>query len=64
MITRRTTLLLGFSIVLSAAAAFVANSWIQNELNQDASIKDSMEQVIVAQGCRGSERNFTLGRFF
>jgi len=48
MITRRTTLLLGFSIVLSAAAAFIANSWIQNELNQEASIKDSMEQVIVA----------------
>ena len=48
MITRRTTLLLGFSIVLSAAAAFVANSWIQNELNQEASIKDSMEHVIVA----------------
>jgi len=48
MITRRTTLLLGFSIVLSAAAAFVANSWIQNELNQDASIKDSMEKVIIA----------------
>lgn len=48
MITRRTTLLLGFSIVLSAAAAFVANAWIQNELNQEASIKDSMEHVIVA----------------
>ena len=48
MITRRTTLLLGFSIVLSAAAAFIANAWIQNELNQEASIKDSMEQVIVA----------------
>ncbi len=48
MITRRTTLLLGFSIVLSAAAAFVANTWIQNELNQEASIKDSMEKVIVA----------------
>lgn len=48
MITRRTTLLLGFSIVLSAAAAFVANTWIQNELNQEASIKDSMEHVIVA----------------
>lgn len=48
MITRRTTLLLGFSIVLSAAAAFVANSWIQNKLNQEASIKDSMEHVIVA----------------
>jgi len=48
MITRRTTLLLGFSIVLSAAAAFIANSWIQNELNQDASIKDSMEKVIIA----------------
>ena len=48
MITRRTTLLLGFSIVLSAAAAFVANTWIQNELNQEASIKDSMENVIVA----------------
>lgn len=48
MITKRTTLLLGFSIVLSAAAAFVANTWIQNELNQEASIKDSMEQVVVA----------------
>ena len=48
MITRRTTLLLGFSIVLSAAAAFIANSWIKNELNQEASIKDSMEQVVVA----------------
>lgn len=48
MITRRTTLLLGFSIVLSAAAAFIANSWITNELNQEASIKDSMEQVVVA----------------
>jgi pilus assembly protein CpaB len=48
MITRRTTLLLGFSIVLSATAAFIANSWIQNELNQDASIKESMEHVVVA----------------
>jgi len=48
MITRRTTLLLGFSIVLSAAAAFVANTWIQKELNQEASIKDSMETVIIA----------------
>ena len=48
MITRRTTLLLGFSIVLSAAAAFIANSWIQNELNQDDSLKASMEQVVVA----------------
>ena len=48
MITKRTTLLLGFSIVLSAAAAFIANSWIQKQLNQDDSLKASMEQVVVA----------------
>lgn len=48
MITRRTTLLLGFSIVLSATAAFIANTWIQNELNQGDELKDSMEQVVVA----------------
>ena len=48
MITMRTTLLLGSSIALSAVAAFIANSWIQNELNQGEQLKASMEQVVVA----------------
>ena len=48
MITMRTTLLLGTSIALSAVAAFIANSWIQNELNQGEQLKASMEQVVVA----------------
>ena len=48
MITRRTTLLLGFSIVLSAIAAFIANAWIQNELNQGDELKESMALVVVA----------------
>ena len=48
MITRRTTLLLGFSILLSAIAAYIANTWIQNELNQGGESTASMEQVVVA----------------
>jgi pilus assembly protein CpaB len=48
MITMRTTLLLGSSIALSAVAAFIANSWIQNELNQGGQLTTSMEHVVVA----------------
>jgi len=48
MITMRTTLLLGSSIALSAVAAFIANSWIQNELNQGEQLQASMERVVVA----------------
>jgi pilus assembly protein CpaB len=44
----RTTILLGSSIALSIVAAFIANSWIQNELNRGDELKASMERVIVA----------------
>lgn len=48
MISKRTFFLLGASIAFSAGAAFIANSWIKNELHQGETLQASTENVVVA----------------